>query len=319
MGRLIDRLNTEMHGEQVKASDKPREAENDRFSAYREANDNKDVLEVVFGYADGEGNLMAKDPNGVEIVLSADEFKKSIDYYEPSIRDKFLGRPIVTTILRIEETEGRVYVQSARNNQRTTRTQLIGELKSELTKGNKPKVVGKVVAVTQKSVTVDIFGRGVKGVCPVDYWSVNYTRYLKEQVKTGSLVDFEVLEVMPKMRGKDICFSLSHAAFTEDLWPKIPEEFLNKGVDIVVKCIDKPEGKSYWWGTTELIPGLELQGDYSRKVDVMVSLPYKCKVDKVDKENHVFKVVPFELSEVDTQTAMAVQFIKETRSKGKKK
>ncbi len=319
MGRLIDRYLKEMHGEQVRKAPQKDEIKPsvDRFASYRQAQKDKDVLEVPFAFADPDGNLVYTDANGVSIVLLEEDFKKSIDYYDASIKDRFVGKPLVTVISKISEEEGRVYVQSARNNQRTTRSQLIREINAELSGGNQPAVCGKVVRVSNRSLTVDIFGRGIMGVCPVGNWSVNYTRYLTEQVKRGELVDFNVTGQLPKVKGKELCFSLDHKPYTEDAWDSIPEELLQEGSVVVVKCIDKPDGKSFWWGVSPMLKGIEIMGDFTKRVDVMVSLPYKCRVDKIDKEKKFFRVVPFELADVDPATAQAVNFIRQTRNRGK--
>ncbi|MCR5720559.1 MAG: hypothetical protein K6F84_08335, partial [Lachnospiraceae bacterium] len=82
---------------------------------------------------------------------------------------------------------------------------------------------------------------------------------------------------------------------------------------VIVKCKDKPWGKSYWWGTCDLLPDIEIMGDYSNKFPaengpgepvMYTGFSYICKIVEIrispDGRNK-FKVAPFAVSPEDEE------------------
>ena len=307
MGRIIKEL--------LAQYEKPQQAEikvlnsGNSLDRYIENQKNSGSLEVVFGNADPQGNLYQTDENGVQIILTYESLKNSFDYYDPHIKNKFVGVSFCVEVSDIDKENKIVYVRSVRSSKSNTKQRLMGEIFQELKQGKKPIVLGKVISVSDSKCLVDIFSKGVLGICTSKNWSKAYTRYLKEKVKKGDIVKFQITSSLPKIKGKDYAFELNRANISDDPWEKI-SGFVQKDNVIAVKCIDRPQGKSFWWGVTSLAPDIEIMGDYNINLGgIYVSLTYKCKITDFEPENHKFKVVPFEIADADPCTSAAIKFI----------
>ena len=154
---------------------------------------------------------------------------------------------------------------------------------------------------------------GVQGVCNVRDWSTSYIRDLRTVCKKGDVIDFKIYSVIKASKGKPERFVLSRKDFEDDAWSKIPKQFLETDAIIGVRCVERPSGKTFWWGTSELMPGIEIMGDYTKKYSqssMVTGIVYKCKVIRSEPDKHKFQVVPFDVTDSDVGTEKAVKFFK---------
>lgn len=315
MGKLINRFNEELHKDSGTTStvlmpdmELADTDKNDYLERFRLCQKEKGVFEVSFSYADTEGNLYATDENGVRIVFKKDEILKGMSYYNAYHKDSYLGTSFLVKISDIG-VDGVVYVTSAQSNRNTTKSRIMSEIFKELKKGNQPVVAGKVIDVTPKRATVNILCQGILGIVNVENWQKGYIRYLTEAVKAGDIIDCAVVGQRERIKGKDIAFNLSREPLTKDPWETLPKSLEEGGV-ITVKCIDKPNGKWFWWGKSASAPGIEIMCDFNNNLGpIMVSGVYKCKIDRIDPKKHVLKVIPFAVSSTNKGFEDAVRFI----------
>lgn len=298
------------------------EQSDDRLEKYREWQKIKGELELMFSFVSADGDLIQQDANGVKIVLLKDVLVKDMPYYDERIGEKLIANPFVVTIEKIDEEKATIYVKSARSGSKarrgTIKSRLVGEIMSELRKGHTPRLAGKIESVDEKRAIVNILNKNILGICLLDNWQKTYCRNLKEHCKAGEIYEFDIVKQLPPQKGKQSAFSLSRVDIASDPWDAIPEEYLEKGAVLAVRCVERPGGKTYWWGVSDLLPGIEIQGDYTNKCGrIMESVFYKCAVDKVDREKHVFRVVPFSLADSDVgKTEKAIRFLdKKTKVK----
>ena len=261
-----------------------------------EAESDKATFEVVFGYADAKGNLLATDESGVKVILSAEELKSDLEWYRGYVKDKFVGTPFIAMVSKIDKRNGVVYVKSGKADRESDNVRLMRELDAELKKGEKPVVPCRVTSIQDNAVYVDICGGRVLGICDIANWSKAFTRDLKSQVNVGDIMDFVVDTKIKRRKGTLTAYGLDRKPLTPEPWGAIPQDMFQEKAVILVKCIDKPLGKSYWWGKCAMVPGIEIMGNFNDKFEggVMVDVTYKCKIREIDVEKKRFRVSPFE-------------------------
>ncbi len=288
----------------------------DRLQLYRENKKNKGIIELLFSYVSEEGNLIAKDEHGVQIVLLKDVLIKDMPYYDKSVGEKLVATAFTVSITKIDEKTGTVYVKSARPGEQakkaTIRSRLVGELFNELNKGHTPRIAGVIRQVTGTKAYVDILGKGILGFVYSKDWGKAHYRFFKEQCKEGEVYEFDIVRSLPPNKNHKIpAFILSRKEVADDPWDAIPDEFLKQDAVITVRCVERPQKKTYWWGVSELLPaGIEIQADYTKKcADIMVGAVYKCKVRMAERKAHVFRVVPFGIADSEVGTEKAIRFL----------
>ncbi len=296
----------------------------DRLKPYKEWAKIKGEMEIMFPFMSEEGNLIAQDGNGVKIILLKETLMADMPYYDNRVGEKLMANAFVVVIDKIDDKTDTVYVKSARSGSNarraTIKSRLIGELIGELKKGHTPRLAGKIEQVSEKRAVVNILNKGILGFCYVEKWQNGRTRNYKKVCKEGGIYEFDVVKQLTQQKGKPPAFELSRVDITPDPWESIPDEFFTKGAVLTVRCVERPEGKSYWWGASDLIPGIEMQADYTKKCGrIMESVIYKCTVDRVDREKHIFRVVPFGLADSDVgETEKAIRFLETRKTKNAK-
>lgn len=306
MGKLIDQISTELKKDPLFIDKAGREEEaltkkaekaklEEALAPFLEAEKAHEKFDVIFGYADAEGNLFATDDNGIRVILTAEELKKDLDWYRSWVKDKFIGTPFTVAITKIDKKNGIVHVQSGRSIRSPERAKLIKEIDQELKKGM-PVVPCRVASVQDDAAYLEICGSRILGICNVANWSKAYTRKLKSAVKTGEIFEFAIEKKLPKREGTDVAYALTRKPLTKDPWEMIPPDLFKENAVIMVKCIDRPEHKSYWWGVSPLVPEIEIMGKYNDNFEggVMEGVVYKCKIREIDLETRKFRVAPFE-------------------------
>ena len=289
----------------------------DKYSIYREACESRATLEVIFDGGDPDGNLSCYDDNGVRLMLLADTFRKGAPYYSSAIMNGFIGNPVTLRVEKVDEKTNTVYLESgisrfSKSRRLNTEIKLIMDQNKKLraendaiTRENKGKpeserkpyhkvlplyVYGRVVSVGNDTMIVDIYDQGVKGLVKKHDWSNENVIELRSRVNVGDMLQFEVVKSLPKTGSCD--WQLSRKNIAPDPWDNFPDD-ITAGMTILVKCISRPEGKSYWFGSTSRVPEIRVFGDYTRKTQVMVGEMYECNVVEADKKKKSFKVAPF--------------------------
>lgn len=306
MGKLIDQFTTELKKDPLfkdtagsEEVAKTKKAEKDRLAQalepFIEAEKGKERFDVIFGYADDAGNLFATDENGIRVILSAEELQKDLQWYRAWNKDKFIGTPFTVVVSKIDKKNGVVHVKNGRSASSPERVRLIREIDAELKRGT-PVVPCRVASVQENAVYLEICGSRILGICNVANWSKAYTREMTNAVKTGDIIEFAIQSKLPKKRGADVAYSLTRVPLTKDPWDQIPQDLFKPNAVMLVKCVDIPNNKSYWWGTSPLVPDIEIQGNFNDKFEggVMRGVVYKCKIKVIDLEKRRFQVSPFE-------------------------
>ena len=280
---------------------------------YKTAMKDGTVLEIRFDAASKEGDLMLVS-GGLTICARAADMKADLDYYQAFIKDKFILSPLSMKVVEVDEEKKWVFVRSARNNRASTRIRLLNELTKRVRENGSVRIAGSVTSVNDRRAVVDIFGKGVFGILYPADWSESYVRYLSQCCKPGDVLDFDAVEVLDKRKDGRIGYRLSRKSITKNPWDCIPEGIVVPDGVVAVKCIDRPPNKSFWWGISEMVPGVEIMGNYNKNIpDILVSVTYKCKVREFDPAKHLFRVVPFAVGEADADKVEAVRFIRGPR------
>lgn len=317
MGKLIDQFSKELRGqtkEEVKELNT--EGVSDPFERYVAAQEKKERFEVTFGYAANDGALSGVDEFGVELILDGEQLSRDLSYYSVEHRASFVGVPFTVRVKEVDEEAGVVYLSTAWSDSKDTRARLIAEIERELKKreesgDTEPLVVpGRIMNVSEERALVDILGKGVLGIIKVQNWKKGYVRYFTKTVKKGDIYDFVIQKKLPRKSNSRVpAFALTRKPLTEDPWQNIPKK-LQVGTVITVKCLGRPQGKTYWWGSSPMVEGIELMADYTEKfARPIIGVSYKCKITTLDPVKHRFQVVPFALASKDTGTAESVEFI----------
>lgn len=305
MGKLMEQYASEMRndplfvGSEIGEKERKKVAK-DKFKAslqqFIDAQKEGSTFEVIFGYADTEGNLSAVDESGVKVILRAEDLKADLDYYRGWIKDKFVGMAFTAVVSSIDEEEGIVYVKNGRGNEMAGNVRMMRELDREIKKGERPIVPGRVVSVKENAIFVDICGAKVLGICYIKNWSKAYTRNMKKHVQVGEIMEFVVDEKIKRKGAGVTAYSLNRKDMTLEPWEQIPKDMFEANSVILVQCVDKPYGKPYWWGKSNMVPDIEIMGNYNDKFEggVMQGVTYKCKVREIDVEKKRFRVAPFE-------------------------
>lgn len=312
MGKLITRYNRQIEASLADNRPVGGKAEGDPYVPYRNSMEKKEVFKVSFDLADADGNLSIIDDNGITIVLTREEFMRTATYYSASLRAKFIGIPLVVQVIEIDEERQHVFVTSGigLHDEKMIRSALMKELIREVKAEKKPIIMGCVMTVNPKYALVNILNVNILGIIQVRNWQKGYTRALDRETNSGDWREFQVTKVSKK-KGRDYCFELSRIELTEDPWESIPEEFLTENAVISVRCEEKPMGKSFWWGKSSRVNGIEIMGNYNSRIpEIMVSATYRCKIKEVNLKAHVFKVVPFDLINDENATQKSIEFIK---------
>ena len=268
------------------------EEKKDDLAPYKECAERGGRMEVVFNFADREGNLSVADRNGVMIMLKKDDLVEDLDFYNSFVKDRFLANAFTVKITSIDEDDMIVYVSSARSGQNSTKRKITREIQEKLKRGEMVHVAGRPTRIDSDCVYIDILCKGILGMCMVNVWQKAFTRYLEAECSKDYIYDFVITGQLEPVKGRPAAFALSRVPFTKDPWDVVGEQF-TEGSVLLIKCIDRPEGKSYWWGKSPLVEGLDIMCDYNDRMRITYGGVYKCKIKAVDCEKHIFKAAPF--------------------------
>lgn len=318
MGRLLNKYANEYTGDGLGASEKKVRVSSDIFNLYKRAKEKGTTIECTFDFADAAGNLSLEDANGITVTLYAENFQKDAPYYSKRMKDRFLGLNMMVKVSEIDEENMAVKVSSA-GSRNSVKMQLTKEIMMELKKREEDDSLepltlwGDVIRVDEKSLMINILHRNILGFITRANWSQLRIRDLNNVVKVGDMVRFNVIAPAKRKPGKDIAFQLDRRPFAPDPWENLPD--FEENSTMIVQCMQRPKGKSYWWGQSKKVPEIDIMCDYSQRFDVMRGCTYKCKVTHYDKEKHILKCVPFEQIDSGIFTAENVAFVREKKKR----
>ena len=308
MASILDRLNKEIYSEISTGVAIPKVQEQKETGAkmYLVYLENDQVFDVVFTSVDPDATFSAVDGN-VKVVLTHEEFMKVAKSSSTYATANLLGVTMQAKVLRVDMEENKVYVQLAGatklSYEANMRTEINDELARNLAMGKKPIVWGVIKRVTKNKILVDILGRGILGFLNKSNWSKDYVRNMEAVCKPGEFFQFEVYGRAQKMEGKPPAWILGRKNLTISAWDTLDVEGLKEDGVILVRCIEKPVGKTYWWGVSDRVPGIDILGDFTSKFpderSIYVGITYKCKVRRVDKEGRKISVRPFAIIPAD--------------------
>ncbi|WP_026653360.1 hypothetical protein [Butyrivibrio proteoclasticus] len=315
MGKYIEKYSALLRDDQQRNTTRLPEDKNvvEPLARYREAKAKNQAFSVVFGLATPEGSLYGEDEYGVTIVLENEVLAKDLSYFTAYIKDRFMNVDFNVLVKDIDEKNNTVFVRSAHSDRGTTKAKLISEIIHDLNGGKKLIVPGTIISVSENRVLVNILGQGILGICRIKHWTNGFQRTLVNSIEVGEVYDFLIDSMLPKGKHATQAFALTRDTITEDPWKNLPD-FIKEDTVIDVTCIEKPDGKTYWWGKSNFVKGIEIMCDYTENIGrPLIGAMYKCKIKKLSPVDHVFKVVPFALASKDPQTIAAVKFINRRR------
>lgn len=287
---------------------------------YEKALISKEVFKVVFSSCNTKGDYEKID--GDKIVILEDEeirvFGKVNNIKEQTI---LLNIPVD---VRVKSIEGnKVYlVPAAKTEKRIEndiRDLINGEISRALDAGRYPVVWGRIERVEQNRLLVNILDSGILGFLHKAVWRKQYTRSLVGICKVGDYYQFEVRhQAVKKKNNMSKAWILSRKNLAEEPWIEADVGSIEPGSLMVVTCTEKPQGKTYWWGVSDRVPGLEIMGDftdvYSDKNGMFCGLSYKCRVLKVTKNEknsgYNIKVRPLRVVDEDVEDFTAMRRVK---------
>ena len=238
-----------------------------------------------------------------------------------------IGNAVDVQVENVDRENNTVYVKLGQKLD-STQLRLIEILDGAVNSNERLKVSGEIRAVLNNVVIVNIFGKSVFGACHISNWSNSYVRDIAKVCKVGEVVDFYVTgkKIVETKYGPEERYILSHAEFEEDAWAVLDNDknfqsvLKNRGT-LLVQCIDAPKNKSFWWGRSESIQGIEIMCNYTsstRKVEV--GRFYKCIVADYNYKEHILKCSPYAVGAteaVNTAAEMAKR-LRESMGMGEK-
>ena len=305
LDKYNDRITTDLGEEYVNAA-AHKFAADDPLEKYRKLREEKKVFQVAFASVDPDGTFSTVADN-VKIVLSGEKFNELATSSNTYATSNLLGVSMQVTVCRIEEEGKKVYVELAGSTKASYLSNMRNEINNEIMRNinlNKhPIVWGRVIRVTKDKLMVDILDKGILGFMNKRHWGKDFIRSLESVCREGEFFQFEVIGRAPQMDGKPVAWILSRKNIANSAWDNLDIDGLKENGLLLVKCIEKPVGKTYWWGASDRLPGVEVMGDYSSKFpnerSLYVGITYKCKIKRLDKEGKKVSVKPFEVIPAD--------------------
>ena len=281
MASILDRLNREIYqeisiGEEPPVPQEPKQTGTGKYLEYLERDQ---VFDVVFTSVDPDATFSAVDDN-VKVVLTHEEFMKVAKSSSTYATANLLGVTMQAKVLTVDETENKVYVKLAGATKFSYEANMRTEINEEIA----------------RNLALDRF-------LNKSNWSKDYVRNMEAVCKVGEFYQFEVYGRAQKVEGKPVAWILGRKNLTVSAWDTLDIEGLKEDGVILVRCIEKPVGKTYWWGVSDRVPGIDVLGDFTSRFpndrSIYVGITYKCKVRKVDKEGRKISVRPFAIIPAD--------------------
>lgn len=304
----MNRRTSNLFKEEIK-SETQQGAEN-ALKMYEKYLENKETFEMFFDTCDIDGTL-TRLVDGVLVVLpgnSVAEIRPTTNTY--TVRG-LMGVNLKVCVARIVPEEKKVYTALSgkiiHQGRIPIRNAIQTEIRKQIESGKIPRVWGIVKKIETHRVYVDIFDYGILGVVGIREWQDAYVRSLSTRCRLGDVLQFDIISPLRKIRGKEPAWNLSRKKIEGNPWEKIDFSNLHEGSVIMVKCMEIPEGKTYWWGVCDRTPGIDIMGNFttkfSQKSGMFPGITYICKIDslQINREKNIFKVVPFMVAGSDVE------------------
>lgn len=305
MSNLLDRMNKAL-SETIEGNEVAKGLAESKLDIYKGLFESGSVFSAAFASVGRDGTFSIMDED-VEVILSADKFGEVATSTNTYATKNLLGVSMQVKVCEICVEEKKVYVELAGATKESYTANLREEINNELSRsvyaGKNPVVWGRVVRVNRDKMVIDILDKGINGFLGRKHWSKDFYRSLESVANVGDYFQFEVVGKAPKLDGKPVAWILSRQNITKSVWDDLNLEGLEEKGVLLVRCVEKPEGKTYWWGVSDRLPGVELMGDYSSSfrtpANLYEGITYKCKIKRLDLEKKQIKVVPFEVAAAD--------------------
>lgn len=331
-GDILEIANSKLR-EMVRNDDSEREMAETTLNEFLEAKNAGRPAHVKFSSYSRERMVMSDVYNGVSLVLDTRSLAELPSVAEnPGIFAKYLGIPMVVDIREVDfekktvtfgfrEKDKRIFLTGDKER---LKKRLVADFDDKTTPN--PVIFGQVISVYQNSVVVNIGQAGVIGKCWIAEWKKGYTRDLTVEVRKGDVLPFEIIS---RPEGRKYDFNLSRVRLAGDpCMDAMEDDTCQVGDEILVKCVQIPDKSEndripVWWGRTELLPGVEISGDYTEKFAfgqnrIIEGITYMCKVRKkyVDAKG-VGRVVvaPFRVRQEDFATWSRLTSLKSGKMK----
>ncbi len=306
MNKLLERMNNSLQEKENKKHEVETVGSEDHLELYRSLLESQSPIECKFISADQDGAQLSVDSNGVTLKMLKEDMKLS-GYQRRS--GSMLGVNLTVVVKDIDEQNNTVYFAMSRGKSTIADT-LNLEIKNDLAKGNPVRLAGRVIKVFPASPNkagnawVRLLDQDVIGNIDVRDWAPVFTRKLEDVCLLNEVYEFDVLGryTTHKKTGKTI-WKLSRKNITPDPWAALPVAF-KEGNVMLVKAVEKPKDKSYFWGTSPLTPGINIMCNYPSDVQVVIGAYYKCKIDRLNIDERFFRVSPFAVCPINSAEAI---------------
>lgn len=304
MNKLLENMNANMlKKEEKKAVSSSPE---DSLELYKSLLESQKPIECKFISADQDGTQIGVDANGVTLKMLREDMKLS-NYQKRN--GSMLGANLSVVVKEIDEENNTVYFAMSRGKSTISDT-INTEIKNDLAKGRPVRLMGKVIKVFPASGTksgnawVRLLDQDVIGNIDVRDWAPVFTRRLEDVCIVNEIYEFDVLGryTVHKKTGKTI-WKLSRKNITPDPWESLPVAF-KEGNVMLVKAVEKPKNKSYFWGSSPLTPGIQIMCNYPSDIPIVVGAYYKGKIDRLNIEEKFFRVSPFAVTPINSADAI---------------
>lgn len=281
----------------------------DRIEWYEQKMASGEVIELSFDSCDYDGNLSVLD-SGVVVTMGRENLLLQGKSTDTHFVSKLLWVPMKLRVVKVDRGAKRVSVcfpnGVVKDGTLSLKSAINREISKALEAGQNPVLWCRVTKVTELVAFVDILNEGVNGIIDRAHWQKAYTRSLTGLVKEGEYYRMEVIK-RRKKEGKPAVWILSRKNLTVDPWENLDMSGLDKGTTLTITCTEKPAGKTYWWGVSDRLPGIEIMCDYSTSCgpnSIVESVRYICNVTKIsyDKESGKcgrINAVPFSIHKED--------------------
>lgn len=258
---------------------------------------------MQFTKVDKEGNLFFYNSN-VEIRMDNIDIK-GYELKGLNRMGSLLERPYNVKVVEVNR-EDKIVKVSHEAATAVDREKMISFMEEEISKEDGRCIVpAKIVVILQGLAILDIGGMGIPGYVWIRNWSKNFCTSIEEEASAGDIINVEVIgkdgmtesqksHYFRKWTTRD-SYECSRAATMADPWEGIEQTF-KKGDIIRVRCRTIPEDASYFLGTIENNPGINIlcwyvgRRAYVKKGDIAVGGLYDAEIRQVSAAEHKFKV-----------------------------
>lgn len=259
------------------------------------------------------------------LLLPLENDGKSYDEYSIRSIDRMIGKPFHVKVEKIDAEKKRVYLtiagKSKLDREQAIKNSVNKEIEKILTRGSHPRVWGRIIKVEEGRALVDILDQNILGFIYIAHWQDGYVPSFKSVCKEGEYYQFDIERPAPKQGRKRTAWILSRRRIEGNPWKELDFTGIEEGAVMVVKCVDKPIGKPYWWGQADRLPGIAIMGDYNSKFNVQKGLvnglKYYCKIVEFKNgstpRDRKVKVTPFDVIPEDKDTWESCERIRQNK------